>query len=70
MKRRDKAKSCASNLAKLGFDNTQAWADFKLLRNKVSNRLKFEEIRYKQQKIENSLDSPSKCWNVAKEFMN
>ena len=70
IKKRDEAKARASHLAKSGLDSKQAWAEFKSLRNKVCNRLKFEEITYKQEKIKSSLESPSRCWAVAKDFMN
>ena len=70
MKKRDEAKLIASNLAKKGEDSTVAWKDFKSLRNKINNVLKYEERSYKHQQISDSLGTPSKCWSLAKGFMN
>ena len=47
MKLRDKAKADASTLAKAGLDVTPTWIPYKSLRNKVRNRIKYEEINYK-----------------------
>ena len=70
MKSRDIAKSEASVLAKAGANSAEAWSKYKRLRNNVNNRLKFEESNFKLEKINASLDSPSKCWSTAKEFMD
>ena len=50
IKKRDLAKSKASEIAQTGGDSSSAWADFKKIRNKINNRLRFEENKYKQEK--------------------
>ena len=70
MKKRDLAKSKASEIAKTGGDSSSAWADFKKIRNRINNRLRFEENKYKQEKNNESPSSPAHCWNTAKCFMN
>ena len=46
-----------------------AWGDFKKLRNKVNNNKKRDEKNYKFNKISEALESPSKVWSTAKNFM-
>ena len=70
MKDRDKAKQYASNLAKNGLSSADAWLSYKTLRNKINNKLKYEENRYKQGQIKSTMNSPSDCWSMAKSFMN
>ena len=70
IKRRNSAKAEASILSKSGVDASDAWSEFKQIRNKINNRLKFEEKNYKCKMINNSLDEPSLCWRAAKKIMN
>ena len=70
MKTRDQAKAEALNLAKQGNDSSGAWLKFKTLRNKINNRLKFEEISYKRNNINACLGDPAKVWSTAKSYMN
>ena len=70
MKQRDLAKNEACKLSRDGKDSSEAWAVFKKLRNKVNNRIKFEEKKYKIEKINDSLETPAKTWITAKGFMN
>ena len=70
MKKRDKAKHNASILAKAGENATTAWAEYRKIRNKINNRLRFEERTYKQKRVDESLDSPAQCWSTAKTIMN
>ena len=51
-------------------DSTAAWTEFKLLRNKINNILKYEERDYKRKQIFDSLGIPSKSWSLAKSYMN
>ena len=70
IKMRNKAKCMAAEISRTGSDASKAWAKFKCLRNKVNNKLKFEERNYKQQQFTTGLGSPSMCWNTARKFIN
>ena len=70
MKERDEAKSEAIRNDNSGLDSSDFWQHYKKLRNRVNNRLKFEEQKFKQDKMKENLGSPSKCWATAKCFMN
>ena len=70
MKTRDASKQQAVNLAQSGEDASEAWSTFRMLRNQVNNRRKYEERNFKADKIKKSLHSPSDTWNTAKSFMN
>ena len=70
MKFRDQAKAEALNLAQQGADSSAAWTTFKSLRNKINNRLKFEEINFKRKTINACLEDPAKSWSTAKSYMN
>ena len=70
IKSRDQAKKEALCLAKQGKNSAEAWATFKSLRNKINNRLKFEEINFKKNVINGSLEDPAKSWSTAKSYMN
>lgn len=70
IKSRDQAKKEALCLAKQGKNSAEAWATFKSLRNKINNRLKFEEINFKNNVINGSLEDPAKSWSTAKSYMN
>ena len=69
IKKRNKAKLVASDLAKQGLNSSSAWNVYKKLRNNINNGLKFEELTYKQKKVNQSLVSSADCWRTAKEFM-
>ena len=70
MNERNTAKSRVSQLCKEGQDASGAGSTYKQLRNKVNNRLKYEEKQFKMQKLSESLGSPSACWHRAKSYMN
>ena len=70
IKKRDEAKAHASAQAKLGQRESEAWKNYKNLRNKINNKLKYEENEYKKKIMQKSLESPSDCWKNAKKFMN
>ena len=70
MKERDQAKANASRLAKEGRDNSLKQTEYKRLRNRINNRIKFEERSFKREKMLDNLESPSTCWSLAKDFMN
>ena len=67
MKKRDNAKEDASKKANSGLDS---WKEYKVLRNKINNKIKLEERKYKLMKINDSLEDTSKTWRTAKTFMN
>ena len=68
MKKRDELKEKAKNsCAQAQMD---AWENYKKIRNKVTNRLKQEEIRFKREKMEECKGGPSQTWKVAKRIMN
>ena len=70
IKKRDETKARATNLAKAGKDCSEDWAEFKKLRNTINNRIKYEERTYKSKIMRDNSDNPSKCWQLAKTFMN
>ena len=69
---RDKQKKQAADLASSGdtAGASVAWNSFKKLRNKINNRIKYEEKIYKSEKITENLDSPANTWRTAKSFMD
>ena len=67
---RNNAKKHAVEVAIAGNDSSEAWADYRTLRNTINNRLKHEERKFKAEKIEDSLDCPANTWRTAKAFMN
>ena len=70
MDKRDQMKDEAVELAKAGNDRASvAWAEFKKVRNEVTNRKKYEEINFKKEKVSASLDSSANTWECAKTFM-
>ena len=69
MKARDEWKHAAVSLAKSGQDATEAWAEFKKIRNQVNNRRKFEEKAFKSAKITSTLHSAAETWRTVKNFM-
>ena len=75
IKERDQWKKVASELAQqeggghAGEDQVHAWEQYKRLRNRINNKKKSEEIRYKAEKVKENLDSPEKTWRITKQFM-
>ena len=72
MKARDELKREAEKCALEG-DNAGAaatWRRFQRARNTVNNRKRFEENRFKSERIMKSLDTPSDTWKAAKSFMS
>ena len=69
MRERDEAKKIAISLVHEGKDASEAWLNFKRLRNTINNRRKSEEIKYKTKCINQTLSSPSDTWKTAKQFM-
>ena len=71
IKERDEFKKKAEDLATDGdsVSAAEAWKSYKKVRNKVSNRTKYEEKNYKTEKMDQSLDSPASNWRTAKNFM-
>ena len=51
-------------------DSSQAWIEYKNLRNRINNIIKCEERNYKRKQVSDTLHTPSKFWSMAKEFMN
>ena len=70
MKKRNEWKQVALKQARDGQDSTLAWAEFKILRNQINNRRKFEEKAFKKEKIGKSLHCPQETWKAAKDFMD
>ena len=46
------------------------WSEFKKVRNKVNNRLEFEENFYKQQKFKQCKGDPKSTWKTLKSVLN
>ena len=72
MEARDKLKKEAEKCVHEGDSAgaADAWRRFQKARNTVNNRKKFEENRYKSEKIIKSLDTPADTWRAAKSFMS
>ena len=72
IKARNELKKEAINLASSGDSEgaATAWTKFKKVRNKVSNRVRYEENNYKSEIFTKNLDSPSNIWRLAKSFMD
>ena len=75
MKQRDdwKSKSKALAINSQGLpseDQLEAWRKFKIFRNKVNNKMEYDEIQYKRNKLEENINCPDKTWKLAKNFMN
>ena len=72
IKNRDDWKRISEENTKIG--NVQAaaeaWSKFKQIRNKVNNRKKVEEVRFKSEKLSSTKDSPAQTWSTVKSFMN
>ena len=72
MTARDKWKKKAEELSIAGENEAAAesWKTFKVIRNKVNNRKKFEEKNFKSERIAKCKDSPTAAWRTAKSFMD
>ena len=72
IKKRDNMKKIFENHSIAGETEAAAlaWTNFKQVRNLVNNRKKFEEKKFKTEKIAKTLDSPAKTWSTAKSFMD
>ena len=73
MKQRDQLKAVATNLSKGLAVNcqaqSQAWCNYKKVRNQVNNRRKMEEQLYKCEKLKVVAGSSDLLWKSAKNFM-
>ena len=73
MKQRDLRKQRAKDLAILYPlacpVQIEAWNQYKLFRNQVNNRKKYEEQHFKTAKMTEVADSPELVWKSAKSFM-
>ena len=69
MKTRDYWKQVAKGHPIGSSDQIEAWQQFKIFRNKVNNRKKYEECQYKAEKMMEVSDSPDLLWKNAKTFM-
>ena len=70
MKERDALKALAKSL--VGIDSVQqaeVWARYKVLRNKINNRVKKEELLFKREKMNECQRDPAKIWRIAKNYM-
>ena len=71
MKDRDKLKEEAKSKTGGGPElQSKKWKEFKALRNKVNNRMRQEEIRYKKSKVKECQGDPGKVWSLAKKNMD
>ena len=66
---RDKWKDIATKSANNTEDPSKAWAQFKKLRNKINNQKRTEELRYKEERVNSSLNCPQKLWQTTKNIM-
>ena len=69
MKERDILKDSAKSNPDINCQRA-LWDEYKKLRNKVTNRLKQEEMRFKREKIKACQECPAQTWKVAKRFMD
>ena len=74
MKERDTIKAKVKEMAKVegkqaSLAQKKMWDNYKKLRNKISNRIKFEEIHYKKNKFKECEGDMDKFWGIAKKFM-
>ena len=70
MKERDKLKAQAIQASSQGKDSAEKWGAYKVLRNRINNRRKYEEKSFKSEKLKESINSSSNTWKVAKTFMD
>ena len=72
MKKREELKKQAEDFAIAGNNEaaSEAWKKFTEVRNKVTNRKRYEEVNFKSGKMAESTDSPSNTWRTAKSFMD
>ena len=73
MKSRDLWKQKAKDLAMISQAacpaQIEAWNEYKLLRNQINNRKRYEEQKFKTDKMTEVADSPDLLWKSAKSFM-
>ena len=74
MKKRDKLKKAAIDIAKQNpgapcVELSDAWNQYKQIRNKINNKKRSEERKFKENKISEGIDSTEKTWGTAKQFM-
>ena len=77
MSKRDKLKKKAKDLAELDLnegreaseEQVKAWAEFKKVRNEVTNMKRKDEAQFKSSKISESISCPQATWRTAKCFM-
>ena len=75
MKERDQLKQTTKDLARrdqggdASNEQQSAWKEFEKIRNKVNNKKRQDENKFKSSKIASDLDSPSKVWATPKDFM-
>ena len=69
MKVRDNLKSDVVKLTQQGGDVSLAWTNYKKVRNQINNRRKYEERKFKLEKVKSSLGSITDTWRTAKNFM-
>ena len=75
MGQRDQLKQRAKELAvrdqgyQVSDEQKAVWAEYKQLRNRINNTKHNDEVRYKAEKVNENLESPSKVWATAKTFM-
>ena len=72
---RDRWKQRARDLSLISHGITteeerSAWNQFKVFRNKVNNKKKYDERDFKREKLEENIGCPDKTWKTAKSFMN
>ena len=65
MKQRDELQKIAAESK-----NTEDWKKFKCLRNKINNRLRFEEINWQKVKLDECGNSSKKVWKNVKGILN
>ena len=64
-----KAKALAILSPEAGTEQKAAWDMYKKLRNKLNNRKKQEEMLYKSEKMQETVNSPVELWRTAKNLM-
>ena len=55
MKKRDSLKKVASEKSKIGLDSSEDWKSYKKIRNKINNKVRFEEKSFKLNKYPKAL---------------
>ena len=52
-----------------GSDASGFWREFKIIRNKINNRRKYEEKIFKKEALKKSIGSAADTWRISKQFM-